>query len=81
MSGITRLNKRVRRVSHTTIRDGRKLRPLVAELQPGDVIKVWPLGTRAAFSISIAQAYQYAGKLEGERIRREKAAAKKANRK
>lgn len=75
---MTPLTKPVHRESQTTVRDRSKRRVLIAGLLPGDVIQLRLKGCRKAFHITIEAAYYYAAKLEGERVRRERNAAKKA---
>lgn len=73
----TELNKPVFRQTQTTVRDKSKRRLLIAGLLPGDVIELRPKGCRKAYHLTVEQAYHYAGRLEGERQRREKKAKKR----
>ena len=73
---MTKLNKRVSRETRTTVRNGSKPRMLVASLEPGDVIGLRLKGCRKTYYLAIETAFYYAGKLEGERLRREKKAKK-----
>lgn len=76
----TKLRKPVHRESIATIRDGSKVRPVVASLLPGDVISLRPKGTRRAEFLSIATAWQYAVTLRVRKEQADKAALRKAKR-
>lgn len=73
---MTNLNKKVARVTSTSVRNGSKARVLVASLEPGDVIGLRLKGCRKTYYLAIDSAFYYAAKLEGERLRREKKARK-----
>lgn len=75
----TQLTKPVHRETNTTVRDGSKRRLLIAGLLPADLIQLRLKGCRKSYTITVEQAYYYAAKLEGERLRREKIAKRKAS--
>ena len=61
-----------RETDFVTVRDGGKSRPLIVGLEPGDVVSVRLKRVRKKVCITAAQLYQYAMRLEGERLLREK---------
>ncbi len=75
---MTPLKSPVYRETQTHVRDRSKRRLLIAGLEPGDVITVRLKGTRKAYAVSVETVYHLAARLEGERLRREKAAKRKA---
>jgi hypothetical protein len=77
----TKTDRRVFRESFERARDkGSKMRAVIVGILPGDVLSFRLKGTRKVFTIPITYAYFHAGKLEGERVRAERKAARKARR-
>jgi len=64
------------RETGATIRAGRKLRPLVAELHPWGVV-LRPKGTRQRYSVPWDAIWSVGGKMEAARRREEKAAGRR----
>jgi len=56
----------------------RGMRNIIVGIEPGDILTFRLKGTRKKYSIGISHAYHMAGVLEGERLRRERAAKRKA---
>lgn len=73
---MTDLTKRIKRRTVAPIR-GRRI---VVSLHPGDVIGFREERTRKEYLLSISGAYTYAVRLEVQRAKDEKAAARKAKR-
>lgn len=53
-------------------------RVLVVMLEPGDVLTLWPKGTRAKESIRLADVYRYAASCRANRAQLERARQRKA---
>lgn len=68
----TLLKKTVKRESDACVTHGRKQRPLIVSIHPGDVIGFRPKGCRKEELISIRLAYTLAIKLRVEKERDEK---------
>lgn len=67
--------------SDAVVRDAGKLRRIMTRIIAGDVIEFRPKGTQQRYQLNVIAAFEYALQLEGRRIRREKAAAKKGGHK
>jgi hypothetical protein len=74
---MTPIRKAIFRVTDTMIRDGRKMRPIVVGVEPGDVLTFRLKGTRKTYMLPISACYHRAGVLEGERLRAERRAKRK----
>lgn len=59
----TKLHKPVHRETEATIRDGSRVRTLVASLLPGDVIATRPKGTRRVEYIAITAVWSHSVRL------------------
>jgi len=70
----TRLYKPVRRESADTYHG----RPLVIEIAPPFIIRIREKRRRRAFTLTVRGAYEYAARLDAERIRRERKIARNA---
>jgi hypothetical protein len=77
---MTPLTKQVSRLTQLRQRDRGKYRLIVASLLPGDVLGFRMQGTRKVYTIGIDYVLHVAMKLEGERIRRERAQRRKDRR-
>lgn len=76
---MTAILRPVRRETSTLKRDAGRLRPLVVTLQSWG-IEIGLKGTRRRLPVGFEAVYDLAAKLESNRTRAEKTAAKKANR-
>jgi hypothetical protein len=77
---MTDLNRRVRRVTSTTVRYRGKPKRLVVTLYPGDIIGVRPEKTRQEETTTLAAVYGLAIKQRVAKEQAEKKAARKARR-
>lgn len=76
----TPLRKPVHRETVATVRDGSKLRQIIASLLPGDVLSLRPKGTRRPEVIALSTVWAYAVKLRVMAERAEKQAKRAAKR-
>lgn len=75
---MTRLDKPVKRVSYTLVRNGSKPGPIVVELLPGDVILLRKQRQRTGYMIDIASVWSMAVKLAARKLAADRKAARKA---
>ncbi len=75
----TKFNKPVyRETEFSTVRSGGKQRPIKVGLIPGDLIELKLKGERKSLVIAASSIFYHATALEALRIKRERAAARKA---
>jgi hypothetical protein len=80
-SSITALRSPVERLTDVTVRRGGKQRQLVVRLLPGGVLELREAGCRKRRLLPFSEAWHVAGKLEAQKLIRERKAARAAKRK
>jgi hypothetical protein len=73
---MTRLTKPVRRETGAQSRG----RAIIVELQAPSIIRLREKGRRTSYALDIRAAYDLAAKIQGEALRRERKALRKAKR-